>query len=51
MDKTKVESYEAPKVEVIEVTVEHGFAASNGFGDSSVSGWGDGGIYDGSFEI
>ena len=45
--KTKVPSYEAPEVKVIEITVEQGFAIS-GY-DNSISGWGDGGNFEGSF--
>ena len=36
--------YEVPQVEVIEVEVEKGFAASNGEGDGDVTGEGMGGL-------
>lgn len=51
MDKSQVKGYEAPEVKVIDVVVEQGFAASEGFGlgGSSVSGWEDGGSFDDSF--
>lgn len=36
MEKTKKEGYLAPKIELIQVTVEHGFAGSDwgGIGDA-----------------
>ncbi|MBQ4622792.1 MAG: hypothetical protein IJB28_09085 [Bacteroidaceae bacterium] len=38
-EKKTVKQYDPPRVEVIEVSVEHGFAVS----DVTVSGWGNGG--------
>ena len=45
--KTKETNYESPVVEIIEINVEKGFATSG----SSVSGWGNGGGYEASFDI
>lgn len=42
MNKEKMYAYEAPQLEVIEVEVEKGFAASDGDagGEGSDMGWG-----------
>lgn len=42
---TKTLSYEAPEVKVIEIEIERGFSVSG----NSVSGWDDGGEFEGTF--
>ena len=41
MEKKIVKNYEAPQVEIIEVEIEAGFAASNG-NEPWENGWGNG---------
>ena len=42
-------NYESPIVQVIEITIEKGFALSSGTKSPTISGWADGGEYDDSF--
>ena len=46
MQKAVGMAYEAPIIEIVCVVVECGFATSN-----VISGWADGGSYEGSFDI